>query len=97
VQHVAQLEHDRRDAAGVPEVLDQVPAGRLHVGQDRHAPVNPVEVVDADVNPRLAGDHRQVEQRVGRAADGGVQDDRVLERVAGQDAPRREVLLDQCD
>src|SRR5262249_275240 len=31
VQHFPKLEHDSRNAARVPEVLDRVPAGRLDV------------------------------------------------------------------
>ena len=47
MQQVAQLEHDRRHAAGVPEVFDRVAAGGLGVGQHRHAAMDAVEVVDA--------------------------------------------------
>src|SRR5215831_17427444 len=97
VEQVPQFEHDGRDAARVPEVLDRVPAGCLDVGQHRDPPVDAVEVVDGDLNPGLPGDRRDVEQRVGRPANGGMQDDGVLERFASQDGAWPEVLLDQRD
>jgi hypothetical protein len=50
VQHVAQLQHHRRHAAGVPEVLDRVPAGRLHVGEHRDLAMDAIEVVDRDLH-----------------------------------------------
>src|SRR5215831_16994792 len=85
VEQVPQFEHDGRDAARVPEVLNRVPA------------VDAVEVVDGDLNPGLPGDRRDVEQRVGRPANGGMQDDGVLERFASQDGAWPEVLRDQRD
>src|SRR5215467_1456913 len=87
VQHLAQFEHQSGNASRVPEVLHRVPAGRLDIRKYRNQPVNAVEVVDGDVDARLVRDHRKMEQRVRRPTGGGMQDDRVLERIPGQDAP----------
>ena len=73
MQHLPQFEHERGNAAGVPEVLDRIPPGRLHVGEHRDPPVNAVEVVDADVHAGLTRHDRQVQQGVRRSAGGGVQ------------------------
>src|SRR5262245_4666658 len=97
MEQVSQLEHDSRNAARVPEVLDRIPAGRLDVGQHRDPPVDAVEVVDGDLDARLPGDRRDVQQRVGGPAHGGVQNDGVLERFTSQDGAWPEVLLDQRD
>ena len=79
-----QLLDHRRHAAGAVELLAQILAGRLHVDQERdvvaHLPVLDVEL-DADV----ARDRDHVRRAVGRDAGGGRGEDRVLERLAGQD------------
>jgi hypothetical protein len=95
MEQVSQLEHDGWDATRVPEVLDRIPAGCLDVGQHRDPPVDSVEVIDGHLNSGLPGDRWDVEQRVGRPANGGMQDDGVLERLTGQDGSRPDVLLDQ--
>jgi hypothetical protein len=46
---------------------------------------------------RLPRDRREMQECVGRPADGGMHDDGVLERVAGQNAPRREILVNHRD
>jgi hypothetical protein len=97
VQHFPELEHDRGNTSRVPEVLDRVAAGRLDVGEHGDPPVDAVEVVDGDLDARLPRDRREVQERVRRPADRGVQDDRVLERLAGQDAPRRQLVVDEVD
>src|SRR5215469_452306 len=94
MEQVSQFEHDGRDTTGIPEVLDRIPAGRLDVGQHRDPPVDAVEVIDGYLNPSLPGDRRDVEQCVGRPADGGVQDHGILERFTGQDGAWPDVPLD---
>jgi hypothetical protein len=57
----------------------------------------PVEVVDRELDTEPAGDRDQVDHGVGRAADRGERDDRVLERLAGQDLRQLLVLVDHVD
>src|SRR5262249_18283199 len=97
MEQVSQLEHDGRDAARVPEVLDRVPAGRLDISQHRDPPMDAVEVIDGDLHAGLPGDRRDLRPSVWRPAHGGVQDDGVLERFTSQDGAWPEVLLDQRD
>src|ERR671921_1409577 len=77
------------------DVYRGVAAAGLQVGDDRGAAAHAVEVVDIEGNPDLAGYGEQVEDEVGRATGGRPGGDAVLEGLAGQDAFRREVALEQ--
>jgi len=57
--------------------------------------VNAVKSSMVSSNPRLPRGRRQIEQRVCRPSRGSVQDDGILERLAGQDAIGGDVVLDQ--
>ena len=74
---------EHADAAGLVEVGgDEAPAG-LQVGEQRGLLGDPLEVVDVELDARLAGDGEQVEDAVGRAPRHGADvGDRVLDRVA---------------
>ena len=80
-------------AARAVEVLHQKAAGRLQVDQQRHARADAVEVVLGELDPEPPGDRQQVDHGVGRPADGGERDDRVLERAAGEEVARPAVVV----
>ena len=99
MQLVAHALHQRRQAAGVEEVLHQVGvAARPDVGDHRHVAAGRVEVVEADVACRRAAPcairwmMALVEQPIAIATAM-----RVLERGAGQDPRWRQVLPDHLD
>ena len=94
---LGQLAHDRRQAAGVAEVLHQVLAARLQVQQGRDVPGQHVEVVERERHAEAACDGQQVDHRVRRAADRRVDPDRVLERRPGHDGRGSQVVPDQAD
>src|SRR3954447_20069338 len=79
---------DDGDAAGLVQVGGDVAAAGLEVAQHRGGRADAVEVVDVEVDPRLAGDRQQVQDAVGGAAGGGARGDRVLEPRLGDDLAR---------
>ena len=87
-----QFVDDRRNAAGAMELLAQIFARRLHVDEQRHLVADPLPVLDRELDADVPGDGVDVDRRVGRAADGAVDDDRVLERLSGQDVGRLQIL-----
>ena len=87
----------RRQAAGVVEILHQEGAGGAEIGGDRHVAGDAVEVVEQELDAGAAGHGDQVDDGVGRAAERHVDDERVLERGAGKDVARLQVLADHLD
>ena len=82
--------------AGGVQVGGDEAAARLQVGEQRRALGDPVEVVDLQLDAGLAGDREQVQHPVGRAAGGADAGDRVLQRLAGDDPARPQVLGEQA-
>ena len=89
--------HDDRDAAVTVDVVHDVLAERLHVGDVRRLVADAVEVVQRQVDLRLAGDRQQVQHDVRRAAERHREGDRVLERLLGQDVAGRDAQAQQVD
>ena len=85
------------DAAGVVEVDGDVAAAGLEVAQQRRALADAVEVVDVELDARLARDRQQVQHAVGRAAAGGDAGDRVLQRLLGDDVARAQRRAEHVD
>jgi hypothetical protein len=81
------LRQDRGAAGGVQVGGHEPPAG-LEVAQRRRRFGDPVEVVDVERDAGFAGHGEQVQDAVGRAAGGGDGEDRVLDRLAGDDVAR---------
>jgi len=54
-------------------------------------------VVDGEADAYMPGDRVDVDRRVGRSADGGAGDDRILERLAGEDVGRLYILVHDPD
>ena len=58
---------------------------------------DPFPVVDGQLDADVARDRVDVDRRVGRAADRAVDDDRILEGLAGEDVRRLQILPDHVD
>ena len=86
---------DDRHAADLVEVAHVEAAVRLHVGDVRHAGRDLVEVVEFEVDAGLVGDGEQVQDRVGRTAEGHDDGDRVLEGRLGHDLARVDAEVEQ--
>jgi hypothetical protein len=63
----------------------------------RHGPSQGVEVGEFERDAESAGQGQQMDDRVGRSADGGDDSDGVLERHPSDDRAGPEPLLDQGD
>ena len=87
-----QFVHHRRQAAGAEIILAEIFAGRLHVDQQRHVVADLFPVLDGERDADVARDGIEMDRRIGRAADRRAGDDRVLERGAGQNVGRFEIL-----
>ncbi len=86
VHDLAGLGHALRDqtgAAGGEQVRGQEAAARLQVADDRRLDTGLVAVLDAEIDPGLRRDGRQVHDGVGRTARGGNGDGGVLQTGAG--------------
>ena len=83
-----QLVDHGRHAAGAVILLAQVLARRLQVDEQRDGVADLLPVVVVELDADVAGDGVEVDRRVGGAADGGVDDDDVLERLARHDLRR---------
>ena len=92
-----QLVDHRRHAAGAMELLAEILAGRLHVDEQGHVVAHLLPLADVELDADVAGDGVDVDRGVGRAADGAVDHDRVLERLPSQDVGRLEVLPHHVD
>ena len=97
MEQVQDLLHHRGQSAGVEEILHQVFAGRLDVGDVGRAARDAVEFVEAQFDAQPPGDGDQVDDGVGGSADRHVHRDGVLERRARHDARRAQVLAHHFD
>ncbi len=89
MEHIPDLIHDGRHAAGIVEELCGPAAGRADVQQVLCAAMETVEGVAVDGDAKFMGDGRQMEQGVGGAGDGRVDHDSVLETVHRHDVAGR--------
>ena len=87
----------RRNAARMEEVLHQVFPARAHVGDERRAARDGVEIRRRKPNAEPSGDGDEVHDGVGRSAHRHQGDDRVVEGGAGQDARRAQVFAHHLD
>src|SRR5690606_1528050 len=89
-----ELAQDGRDAARPVDVLDVVFAGgRGDLAQAGHPLRDLVDLLEPEVDLRLAGRGQDVEDRVGGAAHRHVERHRVLERLTGGDRARQHRLV----
>ncbi|VVT19327.1 hypothetical protein SPHINGO391_460096 [Sphingomonas aurantiaca] len=92
-----QLGHHRGDTARVIIILAEIFAGGLEVDHQRHLVAVRLPVVDRQVDADVARDRGEMDRRVGRAADRRIDDDRVVERVLGEDVGGLQILGDHGD
>ena len=89
--------HDRTDAAGFEQVLHQIFAGRLDVGDTGRPAGDAVEILQFQVNAEASGDGEEVDDGVGGAANCHVDGDGVFNRLAGHDVGRFNALEGHLD
>ena len=97
MEHIPDLLHDGRHAAGIVEELCGPAAGRADVQQVLCAAMETVEGVAVDGDAKFMGDSRQMEQGVGGAGDGRVDHDSVLEAVHRHDVAGAQALFGEDD
>ena len=91
---VGNLLHNGIDTAGSVQVFHIGRAGRRQVADVRNLFRNPVGDVHIQFNSAFVRDSRQVQHRVGRAAERHIHRQRVLKRLVGHDIPRTDILFD---
>ena len=89
--------HDDRHPSHPVDVAHHIATERLHVGEEWNLRADAMEVLDMQVDVRLMGDGKQVEDRIRRAAERHQYGDRVLEGLAGDDVAGGDPLSDQLD
>ncbi len=89
--------NDRRNAAGVMVVLAEILAGRLQIDQQRHVEADRLPVVIVELDAEMTRDGIEMDGRIGRAANGRIDDDGVLERLPRHDVGRLQVLMHHLD
>jgi hypothetical protein len=97
VELVLELGQQRLDAAGVEEVLHQVPAGGADVGEDRNLARQLIEALQGERDAGPAGDRDQMDHGVGRAAHRQVAADRVVDRRGREDVGGLQAFPDHPD
>ena len=85
VEKVFDLPHDSGQPPRLVEVLHEVLAGGHQVDEDGYLRPEPVEVGQLEVDLDPPSDRQQVDDGIGRAANGGIDPYGVLERGAGHD------------
>ena len=79
---IAQAADDRRQPAGIIEILHQETAGGHQIDDGGHVVTQAVPIGEREVDPDAARDRQQMHDRVGRAADGAVDPNGILEGLA---------------
>ena len=79
------------------KLFAQIFAGGLHVDEQRHVMAVRLPIVDRHLDADMPRDGIDVDRRVGRAADGGIDDNRVLEGFARQNVGGFQILPDDLD
>src|SRR5262249_8508696 len=92
-----QLAHHSRHAASTVVLLPEIDARRLQVDEEWHVETDLLPVLDRKLDADVAGERIEMNRRVGRAADRGVDHDRVLERLVSQDVGGFQVLANHFD
>ena len=92
-----QLGDHRRQSAGPEIFLAEIEARRLHVDEQRQVVADLLPIVAVELDADVLRDGIDVDRRVGRAADRRVRHDDVLERLAGHDVGRLQILPHHVD
>ncbi len=94
---IEQALHQRLDAADGHQFRHCVMAAGAKVGEHRRALADTDEIIEGQRNSRFMGDRQQVQDGIGRAADGDHHGDRILESLARQDVRRTNAPAHQLD
>jgi hypothetical protein len=86
--------HERANAADADEMGHAVFAERFHVGKERDAGTDGLEVIDPERDLGGMGDSEQVEDEIGRAAERGADGDAIFEGLSGEDIAGFDTLLE---
>ena len=98
MQMIPDPAHQAGQSAGIVEIFHQIfVAARPHIGDHRHLAAGDLEIVKPDVLAGTARLRDQMDDSVGRAAHRHRHRDRVLERLAGLNLPRRQIFPDHLD
>ena len=97
VQQVLDLPQHGQQATGAEEVLHEVATGGLEVHQQWHMGADAVEILHREADAEATGDREQVHHGVGRPADRGERDDRVVEGALGEEGRGGAAVLHQID
>ena len=97
IELLAQVLHQRAQAAGVEEILHQVFARRPHIGEHRNLARELVELFHVDRNAGAARHRHHMDDGVGRAAHRHVHLDGVVEGGRRQDLVGRQILPHHVD
>lgn len=92
---LGQFLHDGRNPAGFVQVYHMVGAAGTELGQVGRLVGNLVEEGQRQADARFVGNGRQVQGRVGAAADGHIHGDGVFKGVQGHDIAGQDLLLDK--
>ena len=95
VELVLQLAHHRPRAARLVQVFHEALAGRLEVDQHRRLAAHSVETVEVERIAEPPGHRRDVDDGVGRSANGQQHAQGILEGRRRHDLVRRQALLGQ--
>ena len=88
IEQIAQLAHQRAQAARIEEILHQERARRPHVRDHRHRARDAVEIGERNLHARALRHRDHMDDGVGRAAHRHVHLDGVLERGLVEHAAR---------
>jgi len=97
MEQVLELAHQRAHPAAGEEVFHVAVAHRFEVHKDRRGVRQFIEALQRHRNSGAAGDRRQVNNRIGGAADGKQDTNCILNRCLGDDAIGRQFRADELD
>ena len=87
--------HYGGNAARFLKVFHHIAAARLEIGQQRNPIAHTLKIVDRQLHIDCAGDRNQMQNGVGRAAQYGHQNHRILEGLPCHDISRLEIQFQQ--
>ena len=94
---IQQQLHHLRDATGLVQINGHIATTGFEIADHRNSLADALEVIDAQLHPRSAGNGQEVQDGVGGAAHGHDHADGVLKGFPGQQIPGANVGLDGVD
>ena len=87
-----QFGDNRRHAARAVVFLSEILPCRLEIDEKRNLVADFLPVIGRQLHANMAGNRIDVDRRIRRSANGGIDDDRVLECLAGHDVGRLQIF-----